>query len=75
MNPCMGFLTCVPTATWYPYPYPNVWVRVSWGRGTGSPGKPQGYPCQSLNMGVSCWICYLDMLQQQIGAVEKEEVQ
>ena len=28
--------------------YPNVWVQVSWGRGTGSPGKPQGYPCQSL---------------------------
>jgi hypothetical protein len=31
-------------------PYPNVQVRVSWGTGTGSPGIPQGYPCQSLNM-------------------------
>ena len=29
-------------------PYPNVWVRVSWGRNMGSPRKPQGYPCQSL---------------------------
>jgi len=26
--------------------YQRVWV--SWGRGTGSSGKPQGYPCQSL---------------------------
>ena len=28
------------------YPHPQVWV--CWGRGTGSPGKPQGYPCKSL---------------------------
>ena len=25
-----------------------LWVQVSWGRGTGSLGIPQGYPCQSL---------------------------
>jgi hypothetical protein len=31
-------------------PYPNARVQVSWGRGTGSPGKPQGYPCQSLGL-------------------------
>ena len=30
-------------------PYPRVQVRVSWGTGTGSPGKPQGYPWQSLS--------------------------
>ena len=29
-------------------PYPTVQVQVSWGWGTGSPGKPQGYPCHSL---------------------------
>jgi len=29
-------------------PYPCVRVRVFWGTGAGSPGKPQGYPCQSL---------------------------
>ena len=29
-------------------PYPWVRVRVDTGRGTGSAGKPQGYPCQSL---------------------------
>ena len=29
-------------------PYPRVRVQVSWGTGMGSPGKPQGYPCQSL---------------------------
>jgi hypothetical protein len=25
-------------------PYPSPGVRVCWGWGTGSPGKPQGYP-------------------------------
>jgi hypothetical protein len=29
-------------------PYPWARVRVFWGTGAGSPGKPQGYPCQSL---------------------------
>ena len=29
-------------------PYPCSQVRVCWGWGTGSPGKPQGYPRQSL---------------------------
>ena len=32
----------------YPYPYPWARVRVFCDTGTGSPGKPQGYPCQSL---------------------------
>ena len=36
-----------------PYPYPWARVRVFWGTGAGSPGKPQGYPCQSLSMGWS----------------------
>ena len=31
-----------------PKPVPLVRVRVFAGRGTGSPGKPQGYPWQSL---------------------------
>jgi len=30
--------------------YPCVRVRVFWGTGAGSPGKPQGYPCQSLSV-------------------------
>ena len=29
-------------------PIPLLGVRVCWGKGTGSPGKPQGYPRQSL---------------------------
>ena len=29
-------------------PYPCIRVQVFWGTGAGSPGKPQGYPCQSL---------------------------
>ena len=29
-------------------PYPWVRVQVDVGRGMGSTGKPQGYPCQSL---------------------------
>src|ERR1700678_1720973 len=38
-----------PTRTRTPRnPYPGTRVRVFWGTGTGSPGKPQGYPCQSL---------------------------
>src|SRR5258708_29865278 len=32
-----------------PYPWAQVWVF--WGTGAGSPGKPQGYLCQSLIMG------------------------
>ena len=32
-------------------PYPRVRVQVSWGTGTGSLGKPQGYPWQSLLLG------------------------
>ena len=32
-------------------PIPTVRVRVSWGWGTGSPGKPQGYLCHSLQPG------------------------
>src|SRR6202789_2534941 len=40
-----------PTRTRTPRnPYPGTRVRVFWGTGTGSPGKPQGYPCQSLPM-------------------------
>src|SRR5271168_2333146 len=38
-----------PTRTRTPRnPYPGTRVRVFWGTGTGSPGKPQGYPCQAL---------------------------
>jgi len=33
-----------------PKPVPLWQVRVCWGRGTGSPGKPKGYP-QSLPLG------------------------
>src|SRR6202522_2316917 len=41
-----------PTRTRTPRnPYPGTRVRVFWGTGTGSPGKPQGYPCQSLRAG------------------------
>jgi len=32
-------------------PYSWVWVRVFWGTDAGSSGKPQGYPCQSLQEG------------------------
>src|ERR1700678_2981300 len=40
-----------PTRTRTPRnPYPGTRVRVFWGTGTGSPGKPQGYPCQSLTI-------------------------
>src|SRR5271168_3469919 len=40
-----------PTRTRTPRnPYPGTRVRVFWGTGTGSPGKPQGYPCQSLDV-------------------------
>src|SRR6202522_2113393 len=40
-----------PTRTRTPRnPYPGTQVRVFWGTGTGSPGKPQGYPCQSLEV-------------------------
>ena len=28
--------------------FSGVWVQVFWGMGVGSPGKTQGYPCQSL---------------------------
>src|ERR1700678_344871 len=40
----------------YPYPDPPKPVPVTAGegiagKGTGSPGKPQGYPCQSLYIG------------------------
>ena len=39
-----------------------MWVQVwvSWGWGTGSPGKPQGYPCQSLTVGV-CGVGGIDL--------------
>src|ERR1700684_4117706 len=33
-------------------PYPWERVRVCTGKGTGSPGKPQGYPRQSLILGI-----------------------
>src|ERR1700678_2674700 len=43
-----------PTRTRTPRnPYPGTRVRVFWGTGTGSPGKPQGYPCQSLQLHLS----------------------
>ena len=32
--------------------HPWAWVQVFWGMGAGSPGKPQGYQCQSLVGGV-----------------------
>ena len=31
-------------------PYPWVWVQVFAGTGMGSPGIPQGYPCQTIPM-------------------------
>ena len=36
-------------------PYPKVWVWVTWGRGAGSSGKPQGYPYQSLTKMECVW--------------------
>jgi hypothetical protein len=51
MNPCMGFLPHIPAATCIcicEKLYPNVQIRVKCDMDMGSPGKPQGYPCQSL---------------------------
>ena len=47
----MGFLSVdelQPIACIRQNPYPMVRIRISWGWGVGCPGKPQGYPCQSL---------------------------
>src|ERR1700678_3895821 len=52
-----------PTRTRTPQnPYPGTRVRVFWGTGTGSPGKPQGYPCQSLAAAVFAFACFLGLL-------------
>ena len=38
------------------YPWAQVWVF--WGTGAGSPGKPQGYPCQSLHDPLKIYLLY-----------------
>ena len=57
---CVGEGKVLPTTHIRQNLYPTVRVRVSWGWGTGSPGKPQGYLCHSLE-GVN-------ILKGQLGA-------